>query len=262
MPQWRVRLRALDPDRPPPDFAVISPIRSGSTDFASRLMLHPSVLPPLAKEIPELSAGSLALFPTRRERSRVAARTGAAVSGYFGPFLDDAGLPEQVAALNPGAKLVLLLPDRVRRAHSHWRWEIWLGGRRARGRVEYEDFDRFLDIALAAHPDIVLDTFSGYPVLESGLYVERVRGWLERFDPASTLVLRSEDYFAAPATVLDRVQDFLELPRVRVGDFSARLHANPLPKAPMSARAVERLTEFYAADEAALAQLLASVGLG
>jgi len=49
-PSWRKLLRQLDGQRTLPDFCVIGPIKSGTSDLAVNILLHPNIMAPLAKE--------------------------------------------------------------------------------------------------------------------------------------------------------------------------------------------------------------------
>ncbi|MCK9396384.1 MAG: hypothetical protein M0Q44_12435 [Methylobacter sp.] len=49
-PSWRTFLRKFNGKRTLPDFCVIGPIKSGTSDLAVNIMLHPNIMTPLAKE--------------------------------------------------------------------------------------------------------------------------------------------------------------------------------------------------------------------
>ena len=51
-----------------------------------------------------------------------------------------------------------------------------------------------------------------FSYLGRGRYLEQLHRWFELFPREQFLILRSEDLFADPQPVLDRVWDFLELP--------------------------------------------------
>ncbi|AVM01536.1 hypothetical protein C6V83_16065 [Gordonia iterans] len=50
-PPGRMWLRKLGGDRVLPDFACVGSIKSGTSDLATNLFSHPSIVPPFAKEV-------------------------------------------------------------------------------------------------------------------------------------------------------------------------------------------------------------------
>lgn len=255
VPGWRLAVRRLR-RRGGPDFAAVTALKAGSSDLAARLMCHPSVIAPLAKEIVhERPEAWRPYYPTAAERQRVAAMTGRAVSGCFGPFATWERLPEILAAFNPEARVVLLLRDPVARAFSQWKWELFLGGRAARARPDLATFERCVDIALAAFPSVPLPTYSGCGLLESGLYAPAVARWFDRFGRDRVLVLDAAAYFLDPAEILDRIQAFLDLPRHPLAGPVSWVNSNPMDVAPVSSRIRDALARFYAQDLADLRRL-------
>ena len=67
-------------------------------------------------------------------------------------------------------------------------------------------------VALVASGNRSLEDFD-VRVLTSGVYIHGLRSWGEVWPTQQLLVLRSEDMFADAVGVMDRVQDFLQLPR-------------------------------------------------
>ncbi|WP_298443894.1 hypothetical protein, partial [Gordonia sp. (in: high G+C Gram-positive bacteria)] len=104
-------------------------IKSGTSDLATNLFSHPSVVPPFAKEVfdtdPEVWREH---YPTVTEMRRVRRQTGNARTGYFTPALTFLDLPGRYRAAVPDAKVVLVLRDPVSRAYSQYKWELLVGG--------------------------------------------------------------------------------------------------------------------------------------
>ncbi len=253
VPAWRLWLRQLRTDRPPPDFAVMAPIKSGSSDFFSRLLLHPGVLAPLARELDGADPSEWTpYYPTAAARAQARRRHGAALCPYLGHEFDWPELAEGLAAARPHAKIIILLRDPVERAHSHWKWEVLLGAAAARVLPYYRDFSHYVDLAVAAWPEIPMMNFSGFDLLSTGAYEKGVALWTDRFGEGSVLVQAMEPYFEDPARVLDRVQRFLGLPRAELGSFAGRVNENPLRFPPMEDRTRRKLAEFYRPHNEAL----------
>ncbi len=130
----------------------------------------------------------------------------------------------RIQAWDPAIKLIALLRDPVERAHSHYHHEV----RSGRETLSLES-------ALAAeeerlrgeHDRIAADetyhspAHRNFSYLARGRYVEQLVGWMPRpFPREQVLILRSEDFYAAPAIVLRRVTDFLGLPPLALGRYA------------------------------------------
>ncbi len=130
-PRWRLWLRRFGGPRTLPDFACVGPIKSGTSGLSSYLTLHPSILPPLTKEILTTNTQKwLPHYPTVPEKARVRESTGAALCGYFAPWLHNLELMDHSRAVQPGGKIILLLRNPVDRAFSHYKWDLFVGGKR------------------------------------------------------------------------------------------------------------------------------------
>lgn len=256
-PLWRLTLRNLNRDRPLPDFAVVGPIKSGSSDLVTQLLLHPCVLPPLAKEIYSSEPENWRIFyPTVKERHRIELQHRMAITGFLAPFLHMYWMAERFSVACPNAKVIILLRDPVMRAYSHWKWDVLLGGKAVSQLEYYSTFERFVDATLECFPDDPMDSISGFPFLESGIYTRAVQMWLSRFGPQRTLVLNVADYFHDRTQVLGRVLDFLGLPPFVIQEADKPVNRNPLKTDPMSARTRAQLAEFYAPHNQRLYDLL------
>jgi hypothetical protein len=129
-PKWRLWLRSLRGPRIMPDFACIGAVKSGTSDLSTYLFQHPSILAPLSKEIMTAHTKAwLPHYPTVKEKQRVLDATGHARSGYFAPWMHQVPLMDAYKAAVPDARIILLLRDPVERAFSHYKWDLFLGGR-------------------------------------------------------------------------------------------------------------------------------------
>ncbi|MBN1481545.1 hypothetical protein EH223_04205 [candidate division KSB1 bacterium] len=245
-PAWRLMLRSLKRDRPLPDFAIVGPIKSGSSDLVSHLLLHPNIIPPLAKEIfsPEPETWR-PFFPTLQERRKREQHVSPALSGFLAPFMHWLRLMERFHDTCPEAKIIILLRNPVERAYSHWKWDVLLGGKMLESVGYYRDFDAFVDMALALYPEMEMDTVCGFPFLQSGIYYKSVQRWQTKFGREQVLVLDAADYFCNRTSTLERIQDFLDIPRAPIAGNAPPVNINPLKRNPMSADTRQRLEAFY-----------------
>ena len=252
--------------RPPPEFLVIGGKRCGSTSFYYGLLQHPSVIPmipaarpPLMREHrkgaryfddPRRSAGWYrAHFVTGRSRQRVAASTGAAVTGEATPwYLFAPGADEAAARVAPDARLIAVVRDPVARAYSHFQEQ------RRRGHEPLEDFSAALD-AEADRIERGLTLADGRRVdgafaLEhltytlQGEYGAALDRWARHFSDDQIIVILSEDFYADTTAALATAATALGLPDHR---FEAE-HRNATAPSVIPAHAEARLREHYRDD--------------
>jgi hypothetical protein len=258
-PAWRLLLRKLGGERVLPDFAVIGPIKSGTSDLAVNLMLHPCITTPLAKEFETTNTRAWRLFyPTLREQKRLAKVNGAARSGYFPPYLHRMHHMTNFAKAVPGAKIVLTLRDPVERAYSHWKWEVFLSGKQAVADLPFlGSYPAFCDRALESFPDYPMYSACGYPFLMTGIYYKAAKIWMDLFGRENVLVLDIGSYFRERSTVLDRISDFLAIPRADCcTQPSGKINENPLKLPPPDEATNAKLASFYRGYDEKLFELI------
>jgi len=245
VPRWRVALRKAVSARAVPDFAVVGPIKGGSSDLGVHLLSHPCVVPPLAKEVPDSNPDSWRpYYPSMHEMRRTAGRFGVSRSPYLGPFLHWVDLMDGLHSVSPRMPIVITLRNPVQRAYSHWKWDCFLAGKKRLERECYlKTFSAYVEHALDLFPSCS-QSVCGFPLLEVGIYHKAVELWIKRFGRERVLVIDMATYFASRATVLDRIHDFLGIARTVVSD-SPIINENPL-SLPASDPSTNRLlSEFY-----------------
>lgn len=256
-PRWRVLLRRLSPDRTLPDFALLGPIKSGSSDLASYVLQHPSVVPPLTKELYTLDPHEwLPHYPTAREKARIARQHGKAISGYFATWLHNAELVEVLHAVRPEARIILLLRNPIDRFYSQYKWEILLAGKNAAHIPHLASLETCVRMAVERFPHTQMPSVVGPPLIGSGIYFGSVKLWRDRFGPERVLVLKAEDFFADPLSTLATIHDFLELPRIAPELAGEIINRNDVEVAPMDAQSRQRLADFYAPYNQKLYELI------
>lgn len=246
-PRWRLAIRRVNRTRTLPDFVCVGAIKSGTSDLSTYLFQHPSVVPPLTKEIfsdnPEQWR---AHYPTTAQKARVQAETGAASTGYFAPWMHHIPLMDAFRATQPDGKVVITLRDPVDRAYSHYKWDLLLGGRRLlMENPYYRTYSDYVRHALALFPATPMPSRSGFPLLQSGIYVRSVAGWRERFGTRSVHVMAAEDFFRDPVETVVDVQRFLGLRSVAPTLHRGAVNVNHLVTPPEDKDARVALAEFY-----------------
>lgn len=244
-PKWRISLRSLRGPRTLPDFACISTIKAGSTDLAAYLLQHPAIIPPLSKEVSDVFVDAWpAYYPTVREKELLHARLGNALTGTFTPALHSVAYLDSLAEACPQAKIVILLRDPVSRAYSHYKWAVFMAGKRVQRYAQYQSFAAFVDTALDLFPEVAFPAGAMFPFLHSGIYAKPVRRWIERFGRDRTRVVRAEDFFRSPQETVGGIHEFLGLPRIEPVMRGIVLE-NPLRLPPADEETNERLRAFY-----------------
>jgi hypothetical protein len=255
-PKWRLWLRSLRGPRILPDFACLGTVKSGTSDLSTYLFQHPSILPPLSKEIHTVYTEAWRPhYPTIAEYQRVVDTTGRAMSGYFTPWMHQVPLMDAYKSAKPDAKIILLLRDPVERAFSHYKWDLFLGGKWQAKIPYYRSFSEYVETALDLFPQTPLPSRCGFPLLQSGIYAKSVELWMKRFGLANVLVLRSEDFFADISGTVCRIHEFLGLPPIPPL-LHGVVNQNPMKSPEFADDTRSRLREFYRPWNQQLYQLL------
>ena len=211
------------PIRLMPDFLIIGTQRGGTTSLYNYLMDRPGVGPAAVKELHFFdkkfhkgSAWYRAHFPTAIQKYSVEFTrkhrfvTGEASAYYlFHPLA-----PKRVAGLIPEVKLIVLLRNPVDRAYSQYNFEVDLG----RETLSFEDAIAAEERRIGGEREKILADeryvsfdHSRFSYLARGIYIDQIRAWMQFFPREQFLILRSEDFYTDPASVLEEVSQFLQL---------------------------------------------------
>jgi hypothetical protein len=244
-PPWRLRLRRLTGPRVLPDFFIASPIKSGTTDLYTTLLLHPNIMTPLAKEFyPTNLARFRDYYPTVRAIRNHRKRYGVALCPYFVGGLEWVEQLYFLSSIRPQRKLIITLRNPVDRLYSHWKWEVLAAGKHIAGHLAVlQRFDAFVDTALKLFPACL--ALRTPPPLQQSIYCTWVAQWIEAFGPANVLVLNADDYFSDRDNCLRSIQEFVGIPYVSIPAFSQRINENPLKVPGPDAASRLKLREFY-----------------
>jgi hypothetical protein len=241
--QWRVQARTPTGGlRRLPDALVIGAQRCGTSSLYRYLGRHPDVAPSLRKEVEYFSRR----FDRgeRWYRAHFALANGSRRLAFEATpdYLFHPLAAERAAAVVPEARLVVMLRDPVDRAWSHYHHMVALGH-------EPLDFDSAIEAEdercasdrerLARDPYHDPVALLRYSYAARGRYADQLAGWRTRFTEDRMLIVRSEDFFAAPAPVLGRIVEFLGLAPWTPGNLVnvSRQGRAAVPTMPTSARA-------------------------
>ena len=185
-----------------PDFLIIGARKCGTTFLYDLISRHPYVQPAVKKELhyfdiffnEEGIDWYRRCFPVPRWKDGCRTITGEAT-----PYLDASRVPERIAKVLPQARLIALLRDPVQRAYSDYQQV------RRKGR-EPLPFEEAIEAEKRQPKGL-----RGY--LSRGIYVDHLLCWSRFFAEDQLLVLKSEDFFGHTQETLERVLDFLDLPK-------------------------------------------------
>jgi|tagenome__1003787_1003787.scaffolds.fasta_scaffold20905451_2 hypothetical protein len=264
--RWR---RLTAPLRVLPDFVIVGAQKAGTTSLYAYLTAQPDVLPATAKEVHffdscEWDRGAQtyrAYFPTRaRVRLRSAMRSRPTLTGEATPYyLYHPLAPERLAATAPQTKVIILLRDPVERTLSHY-WHEVRGGREhlpLRAALEAEPARlRGREEALQnGAPQCRHRDHQVFSYVDRSRYSRQVGRYLALFPREQVLVLRSELLFGDDAETIERLAEFLRLPRL-TGRFAEKNLGRRQSRDPEEAAVRGLLADTLADEEAALRELL------
>jgi len=246
-PCWRKLLRQLDGQRTLPDFCVIGPIKSGTSDLAVNILLHPNIMAPLAKEFYRPDPEEWRVFyPTERQKKEHASRCGSALSPFLAPYLHKMDVTYRLSQVQPNTKIVLTLRDPVKRVYSQWKWEVFLSGNKHAAELPFlNSFSAYVDRALAVFPDYPMYTTTGFEVLQTSIYWQAVNYWMECFGRDQVLVLDVADYFSDNNGFLNRIYEFVGLPGFECPASSHKINENPIVLPPPDQQSLDKLGGFF-----------------
>ena len=221
-----------------PNFIIIGCQRCGTTSLYTYLAQHPQILTPIKKEMDFFSwhfhrgiDWYLAHFPPMPPGEQFL--TGEASPSYF----DSREAPERLYSLFPEAKLILLLRNPVDRAISQFyrltalNWEA-----RSLDRTISDEIER-----LDRNPEYIIGEEPGN-YLARGRYIEFIKNWRTFFPPEQLLILKSEDFYAGAAAIVQQVLEFLDLPEYQLSEYQ---NANPGSYQRVNESVSDRLSDYF-----------------
>jgi sulfotransferase family protein len=148
-------------------------------------------------------------------------------------------------------KLIVLLRNPVDRAYSQYHFEVELG----RETLPFEDALEHEETRITKEGKKILADeryvsfdHSRYSYMARGIYVDQLQTWMSFFPREQFLILKSEDFYTDPATALEQVSEFLNLPKLEPYERNKQYRQHnynntPYPK--MDAALRKRLIEFF-----------------
>jgi hypothetical protein len=257
-PTWRVLLRSMSGQaRMRPSFFSIGAPRSGTSALSSYILQHPHVVLPLAKEpMPTIKLrDTLAQFPTKRAERASLRKYGGAITGYCAPVIPYMPWIYMAKAVQPDAKIVLILRDPVERAFSHWRLDQLVLARAKDDPLwsQYPDFETIVELEIEAcrrgGAGFQALYGSGSSYFHHSIYLPFIETLFKHFDRESILIVNASDFYRDPQYTALRIYEFLGIPRVEPVLLKEK---NAGPKYVMSDATRSRLIDFFKPHNQAL----------
>jgi len=206
-----------------PTFIIIGGQKCGTTSLYNYLGEHPGIVPALEKEVHFFDANFKkgttwyrAHFPTQVYRLYCRLFRKNIICGEATPYyIFHPRAPRLISEMLPDVKLIALLRNPVDRAYSHYQHMT----RRGDEILSFEEAIRKEKERLDGEADKMLEDQNYqssehrlHSYLSRGIYADQLRAWENLLPKEQFLVLKSEDLFAEPSFVLQRVLKFLDLP--------------------------------------------------
>lgn len=202
-----------------PDFIIIGGQKCGTTSLYNYLIQHPEIVAAATKEVHffdlQFDKG-VEWYEAQFPENGI---TGEASPYYiFHPLV-----PQRIHQLYPNVKLIALLRDPVARTISHYFHEVRLG---------FEELS--LESAIASETTrlqgetekILADStyysfnHQHYTYRSRSLYLDQLKHWQKYFPSEQLLILESEEFYKNPATTVNQVFEFLQLPPYQLAQYS------------------------------------------
>lgn len=225
--------------RSSPDFFIAGTQKGGTTFLYDCLRQHPNVMPAKVKEIhffefPENREKGPSWykshFPTIKEKQRKQAITGEAT-----PLMYSLHTPRLISEYIPDIKLIFLLRNPIKRAFSHYQHNLRMGGRDQLtfGEAIRQENQRIGKDIEKSRLDEWYDDRDNrkYSYIHRGFYAQQFERWFEYFPKSQIFIEESEYFYKNTQDCLDKITDFLELPRYKfdlakqygVGGYSEKI---------------------------------------
>ncbi len=193
-----------------PDFVIIGAARSGTSSLYMYLSRYPQIISPHKKELNFFSKyynqgidWYLAHFPSITDTPNFLA--GEASPNYF----DCTESAQRMFQFFPNVKLIVLLRNPVDRAISCY-YHNFYHGREKRSLEDALDLEK-QRLETLTESELLQIGYRHPNNLLGSLYVYKLKRWMEIFPREQFLIVKSEDFYSNPKTVMSTIIEFLGL---------------------------------------------------
>jgi SAM-dependent methyltransferase len=241
----------------PPHFIIIGTQKGGTNSLYHYLTQHPQILPATQKEIHYFSLNYQQGWQWYQSQFPLEADGINYITGEGTPYyLFHPQVPQRVYQNCPNTKIIVLLRNPVKRAISHYYWEVKLGfeslsfpaaitqeTQRLAGEIEKLEQD----------PNYYSYNHQHFTYLSRGVYLHQLQRWLEYFPKHQFLFLQSETFYDNPKIIVNQVFQFLELEPYVLPKYPI-INQNAYPK--ISQTLYQKLQDYFEPYNQQLTDLL------
>jgi hypothetical protein len=168
-------------------------------------------------------------------------------------YLLDPRAPERIYQLIPQVKIIILLRNPIERAISNYYYQKRKGRDPLSLREALYEEEKRLEPALQ-NRNYKHYNFITYSYKLRGHYKEQIERFLKYFSWEKMLILKSEDFFSNPETILRQVYDFVGVnPGFKINDLKPQ---NGAIKSDIDPDLYKYLSEYFAPHNQALYELV------
>lgn len=215
-----------------PDFIIVGAMKSGTSFLINYLSEHPYIkIPEYQKEIHFFDNHFYdginwykSYFPTKiskqfnKKFKKINFITGEKSPYYiFHPLA-----PQRIHSLLPKVKIIILLRNPVKRAYSHYNHSV----RNNRENLTFEEAIEKEPERLKGEKDKIIKNrkyrskkYTYYSYLTRGIYIKQIKNWYKYFPKEHILVIKSEEMYRNSQEVMNKVYEFLGLPKMKHEQF-------------------------------------------
>ena len=247
-----------------PDFMVIGIGRGGTTSCFHYLSQHPSILESAYDEIGFFDENYhlgmnwyRSMFPTKFLKKKIAKKTGKCLTYDVTPsYIWKPKVARRIKKLFPEIKLIAILRNPVDRAYSQYHLGITDGWQKFSFEEIIEDdiktFQKFKNINSITDDEHFINYIKNSH-LGRGLYAHHLKIWFELFDRNQILILLSEELSTETNKAMNKIFQFLDLPKHEIPDTIKRNTGN---YSKMKSDTRKKLISFYSKHNQDLFKLL------
>lgn len=208
-----------------PDYLIIGFAKCGTTSLHEYLIQHPSIFPPLGKEIDyfdRLYTRGLnwykAKFPLKTKKFFVKnVMKKDFITGEATPrYMEHPHALMRIKNTIPNSKFIILVRNPIERAFSHYNMNL-------RNGYEYRSFEDAIKHEekriqgrydkMEKNENFYSWDYDLFAYLQHGIYIKRLKKWLEIFPKKQFLILQSEEFLEHPDSIYYQTLKFLNLPK-------------------------------------------------
>ena len=239
-----------------PDFYLIGAQKCGTSALYDYLVQHPCIHPCSTKE-PRFFDKYFnrginwykTCYPTTLKKyieSKIFHRkflTGEATERY----LEHPHVTKRIEEITPNAKFIIMLRNPIDRAYSHYNM-------RYKSKKEDLSFEKAIesekDRTQNEYKKMLKDEnyyskdYFHHSYLERGIYIEKLKRWMEVFPKEQFMIIQSEDFFKDPNKIYNQVLGFLDMPKWKLKEYK-KIGAGSYTQSEIKPETRDKLIEYF-----------------